>query len=237
VDIDEFYKDDDIEKIRGLLEKGGISCISFKQFGFWGGFDTYVDGWYLRRHLTEIFRIFQWGEGYQYITHRPPTVINSNGHNIKTLGWLRAKNMKRMGIFLYHYSFVFPKQVKEKAEYYKEAEWSKRKEADWWANEVFLKLVDPFRVFSITSSYSWLQEFKGSHPAMIQHMKDDLKTGVLNIDTRHTNDIDLLMQSKLYKLNIFLLKCYDPVEQYWYTIVKTTRRIVKQVLSEFGFLK
>jgi hypothetical protein len=237
VDIDEFYKDEDIIKIKDLLSAGKISCVSFKQFGFWGGFDAYVDGWYLRRQLTEIFRIFQWGEGYQYLTHRPPTVINSKGHDMKTLGWLRAKDMQRMGIFLYHYSFVFPKQVKEKAEYYKEAEWSKRKEAEWWANEVFLKLTDPFRVFSITSSYSWLQKFKGSHPSIIQHLKDDLKAGILNIETRQTNDIDLLIHDKMYKFNIFLLKCYDPFEQYSCTVVKTIKRIAKLVLSKIGFLK
>ncbi len=231
VDIDEFYKEEDIVEIKNILTiNPQITAVSFKQLQFWGGFDYIVDGWYLRRGAEEFHRLFKWGRGYTYSTHRPPTVLNEKGIDQRKIFWLGAKEMTRRGIHLYHYSFVFPKQVKEKAEYYKEAEWSKRKQAEWWANNVFIKLEDPFRVFSVLTKVSWLQRFNGVHPAIINALIHDIKRGTLNNEIRHTDDIELLLKSPTYKLKILYYKLLNPIEFHLSRYYKSIKRKFKCLL-------
>ncbi|MEM8863598.1 MAG: glycosyltransferase family 2 protein, partial [Chloroflexota bacterium] len=77
VDVDEFYKREDMEKVIQLLEADRtISAATFKQITFWGSLNTIVDGFYLRSGASYYHRLFEWGEGYHYVTHRPPTVTD-----------------------------------------------------------------------------------------------------------------------------------------------------------------
>ncbi len=49
VDIDEFYKAEDMARILSTLrDDPTISAVSFKQIQFWGGFFYFVDSWFLR---------------------------------------------------------------------------------------------------------------------------------------------------------------------------------------------
>jgi hypothetical protein len=81
VDIDEFYKAEDMAAVVDMLRKDPqITAVSFKQVTFWGGFDYLVDGWYLRRGAAIYHRLFRWGEGYRYVRHRPPTVEDGDGN-------------------------------------------------------------------------------------------------------------------------------------------------------------
>ena len=213
VDIDEFYKDKDIIAIKTILQNNPeITAISFRQIQFWGGFNFTVDSWYLRRGMDEFHRLFKWGNGYKYSTHRPPTVINDKGQDTRSIQWLGKKETSRSGIYLYHYSFVFPKQVKEKALYYKYAEWSRRKEAEWWANDVFLNLSHPYRVFSIYWMPSWLGDFKAEHPDAIYQLINDIDSGILNVELRQTQDIEKLIKSVKYQAGIVFFKLSDPLD-------------------------
>ena len=78
VDVDEFYQPRDIEAICDLLrEQPSITAVSFESVFFWAAPDYRVDSWYLRRGEAEFHRLFKWGEGYRYVTHRPPTVVDA----------------------------------------------------------------------------------------------------------------------------------------------------------------
>jgi len=231
VDIDEFYKDEDIRKIIILLnEDDKISCISFNQIGFWGGFNYTVDSWYFKRYLPEIFRVFKWVQGYQYVSHRPPTVINKEGINLKEINFLDARQTKKMRLFMYHYSFVFPKQVREKALYYKNADWSRRKEAEWWANDVFTNLSHPYRVFSISWIPSWLVSYKNTQPKEIDHLINDINRGFIKVELRKTHDIEVLVNSPKYKLGIALLKMLEPLEMFYQIFKKKSKLVLKKIL-------
>lgn len=235
VDIDEFYRDEDILKIKSLLEKNeNITTVSFKQLSFWGGFSYVVDSWYFKRHLPEIFRIFKWEEGYQYISHRPPTVINREGINLKEIDFLKSETTEKMGFYMYHYSFVFPKQVIEKALYYKNAEWAKRKEAEWWANDVFLKLSHPYRVFSVSWIPSWLVPFKKVHPEIIHKLISDISSGVLQVELRPKHDIDKLVNSFTYRIGIIWLKFIEPFDMAYYTLKRKAKSSLKTILKKFS---
>ncbi|HSS95423.1 MAG TPA: glycosyltransferase family A protein, partial [Terriglobales bacterium] len=112
VDSDEFYKAQDMEAVMRLLdERPNISRISFPFYEFWGGFDYFTTGtWYLHE-FTEVRRIFRWRSGYSYSSHRPPTVLNETGHELDGPRWITGGQMRKRGIFMYHYSYVFPKQA------------------------------------------------------------------------------------------------------------------------------
>jgi hypothetical protein len=231
VDIDEFYLDEDIEKVKKLLNNNqNITCLSFKQYSFWGGFQYLVDSWYFKRYLPEIIRIFKWEEGSYFTSHRPPTVFNKDGKNLREINFLNSKQTSQLGIFIYHYSFVFPKQVSEKAQYYKNAEWSKRKDAEWWANDVYLKLSDPYKVFSISWIPSWLIRFKREHPKTISHLKSDIDNGLITVKLRDTHDIEDLLKSFSYRTGILYLKILEPIDRLYNYSIRKSKSVIKKIL-------
>lgn len=228
VDIDEFYSDDTLIRVKNLLKNDkSISTISFRQVQFWGGFQYLVDSWLLRRGAHNFHRLFKWETGYIYTTHRPPTVVNSEGNDLRSVNWIKAEEAQKMGLILYHYSFVFPKQVYEKAQYYKNADWSRRDKADWWANEVYLKLSSPFRVFSIYWDFSWLKRFKGTHPEQINKMIADIDKGNLKIELRGTSDIESLLMNPFYRFTTGLLIFINPIDEVLQRYYKSLKRKLK----------
>lgn len=213
VDIDEFYKPEDVRTVLEMLRQDpSITAVSFQQITFWGGFDYVTDGWYLRRGASTYHRLFKWGQGFKYTTHRPPTVVDSLGRNLRNIKWVNGKDLAAKGIYLYHYSLTFPKQVMDKCEYYKNAEWASRPLAAQWAQDVFLNLKKPFRVHNVYEYPSWLNRFQGNHPFEIQRMQDDLDKRRLTFESRRTDDIETLLKSPSYKLRRFLLKALEPLD-------------------------
>ena len=214
VDVDEFYKP---EEMRALLEMlrhdPEITAVSFKHISFWGGFDYVTDGWYLRYLFKLVHRIFKWGPGYRYVTHRPPTVVDPQGRDLRGLNWVDGYEMARQGIILYHYSLLFPKQVVEKCEYYGQAEWANRSQAQRWAQEAFLELRHPYRVHNVYKYPSWLEHFGGDHPAQIQALRADLEAGRLDFELRSVDDIERLLRSPVYRVGRLVLKVVDPPVQ------------------------
>ncbi|MCC6454901.1 MAG: glycosyltransferase family 2 protein [Caldilineaceae bacterium] len=215
VDVDEFYRPEDMQAILDALQADPtIAAISFKQIQFWGGFSSYVDSWYLHLDLPAIHRIFKWGKGYQYSTHRPPTVLTAEGVDTRTINWLSEEEMARRGIYLYHYSLVLPKQVIEKCEYYGKAAWAERAKAQEWAQEVFLALKHPYRVHNVYDYPGWLERFTGQHPPVIEALQRDLRSGELGLELRQTDDIEALLASRRYQLGRWALKVMAPWGRY-----------------------
>ena len=141
VDIDEFYLSEDIELVLAMLrDDPTIDTMTFRQITFWGGLDYIVDGWYLRRGAADYHRLFRWGPGFDYTTHRPPTVTDASGRDLRAGHWLDAAATAKSGIRLYHYSLLFPKQVMDKSDYYAHADWAQRTGAMEWANDAYPRL-------------------------------------------------------------------------------------------------
>jgi hypothetical protein len=210
VDSDEFYQAEDIETvIRLLQEKSSISAISFKQVTFWASPKYKTDSWYLRRGASEYHRLFKWDKDYQYLKHRPPTVLDEQGHDLRSIYWLRGDKLAKQGIYLYHYSLLFPKQVIEKSEYYASAEWSRRTGSQNWAEDVFLKLKNPFRVHNVFQYPSWLEHYQGKHPSQIEAMWESIEKGGIDIERRQTEYIEKLLNSPSYQILRFFIKIGD----------------------------
>jgi hypothetical protein len=238
VDIDEFYHPRDIQAVLNMLQNDpSISAIAFREIKFWGGFDYIVDGWRSRRGSEIYHRLFKWGAGYRYVTHRPPTVYDPQGRDLRHLKWINGYELARRGIFLYHYSLVFPKQVIEKCEYYSDAAWARRLEAREWAQEVFLKLQNPYRVHNVYELPSWLERFVGDHSPQIEALRADLKAGRLDIVARPTDDIERLLQSPRYQLGRVALKSLEPWDRYWGTLSRRWRgRLLRLLTDPIGSL-
>jgi hypothetical protein len=207
VDIDEFYRPDDLQAILNLLTaRPEITAVSFRQLTFWGGLDFMVDGWYLRAGADICHRLFKWGAGYRYITHRPTTVCDASGRNLRELCWVRGDKATGRPVRLYHYSLLFPKQVRDKCAYYDAAPWVGRNGYREWAEQGYLTLTRPFRVHNVYDQPSWLERFTGRHPPQVEAMMSDIRSGLIQVVLRPTDDVVRLLASPLYGWKRALLR-------------------------------
>jgi hypothetical protein len=213
VDIDEFYHPSDMKAVLDMLAANPtITAVSFEQIPFWGGFDTVVDGWYLRLGGQVFHRLFKWSRGYAYIAHRPPTVCDSKGRNLRSLQWISPETLTRQGIYLYHYGLVFPKQVIEKSHYYRSASWANHaSKSEQWARESFLHLRHPYRLHNVYRYPSWLTRFDGTHPPQIEALRRDIAAGSIDTPMRQTTDLESLLSSRSYQLGRACLRTLTPM--------------------------
>jgi hypothetical protein len=231
VDIDEFYLGEDIERVLAMLrDDPGIEAMTFRQITFWGGLDYVVDGWYLRRGAADYHRLFRWGPGYAYATHRPPTVTDPTGRDLRTGRWLDAATTAEQGIRLYHYSLLLPKQVIEKCDYYATAEWARRAGAIEWANDAYLALHRPFRVHNVYAYPSWLESYDGPHPEQVRRMVEDLRASGGSISLRRTDDIERLLGSRSYRLRRSLIQALDPWDRRARRLERRSRRAGRRLI-------
>ncbi len=242
VDVDEFYKPEDMRAVLEMLrDNPQITAVSFKQISFWGGFDYTVDSWYLRRDAEIYRRLFKWGPGYQYITHRPPTVQDAQGCDVQGLKCVSGYYLARQNIFLYHYSLLFPKQVIEKCEYYSNARRPRSRKAQQWAREVFLELRDPYRAHNVYDLPGWLDRFTGNHPFQIEALRADLEAGRTNSAMRSTDDIECLLRSPAYWLGRTGLKLLEPLDRWlgglWRYGLRWLPRLLSNPVDSIGELQ
>jgi glycosyltransferase involved in cell wall biosynthesis len=212
IDVDEFYLPDDMQRIIAMLrDDPTISAMTFRMITFWGAPQYTVDGWYLRRGARDFHRLFRWGTGYCYVTHRPPTVHNAQGRDVRSQHWLDADATAEQGIFMYHYSLLFPQQVEEKSRYYRRVEWGRFEQMEDWVQNNYLSLNHPFRVHNVYEYPSWLQRFTGQHHAQIEAMLEDIQAGKITIQTRQNADVEALLKNPTYILLRFIVKRSDGV--------------------------
>lgn len=115
VDSDEVYRTRDILAVKRFLEEEAPTSIGVQSCSFYGGFGHYLTGFELK--TDNFLRIFRYMPGCTWKSHRPPTIdypteiprkhVNSDEFFAKT------------GVQMYHYSYVFPRQVYTKTSYYK----------------------------------------------------------------------------------------------------------------------
>lgn len=225
VDSDEFYTERAMRIVVDTLrERPAVDTMSFHQLTFWAHPRYTVDGWYLRRGAAEYHRLFRWGPGYSYVTHRPPTVLDESGQNLRDGVWLDSGHTSRLGVTLFHYSLLFPKQVREKCDYYANASWAQRSGATEWAESTFARLDRPYRVHNVYDHPSWLERYDGDHPAAVTEMMRDVSS--LGIETRDTADIERLLASRRYRMGRAALKRLDPVERLARRAARGAKRLV-----------
>jgi hypothetical protein len=204
VDIDEFYTHSNIEEIRSFLRAHpDVSAVSFRQRPFFGGPQYWVDSYNLRgENTSQYHRLFRWGDGYRYSTHRPPTVTDAENIDLRHKMWLSASDTEKMGWRLFHYSLLFPKQVREKCAYYNDPGNDPSRAHTpgilKWAEECYFELQHPFRVHNVFNSVSWLRRHDGGQPEQIDQLWHDIESGALDIEVRRHDDIEALLSKRSY---------------------------------------
>lgn len=216
VDSDEFYHPDDIKGVLELLQADPqITAISFPYIEFFGGWDYLITGkWHFQGHPL-FHRLFRWAPDYRYIDHRPPTVLNDQGKDLRKLKWLSAPQRDGTPILLHHYSYVFPKQALQKVGYYSQVIWTDSfKRNQQWYEQNYLGLEEPlFLGEKGRPILQWLQRFGGQHPPAIEQLRADLDSGQLAEPLRPVEDIERLLRRPWYWLATRLLRTVMP--SYW----------------------
>jgi SAM-dependent methyltransferase len=216
IDCDEFYQPQDMQTVIEMLQNDPeIKAVTFRVLTFWGGLGYRTDGIYLQRGAHDFHRLFAWGPGYRYVTHRPPTVVDGQGRDLRRIKAVTGAEMARKGIYLYHYELLFPKQVLEKCKYYSNAAWTNAlRDAERWARECYMELKHPFRVHMVYEYPSWLERYHGEHPPQVVEMVKAVKSGRYpNVKMRSTDDVEALLSRPFYRAIRALLKARLPVER------------------------
>ena len=159
LDSDEIYKTNDLEKMINFLEKERPSSVGIQSCSFYGGFNHYLTGFELNK--DNFLRIFRYVKGSTWLTHRPPTIRYPSNSNIIRKHIDSETLFNKTGIQMYHYSYVFPRQVHTKIGYYKDSV-SKENCIDNYFNEIYLPWVngDETQKLKIESKYIGVHEFK-----------------------------------------------------------------------------
>jgi hypothetical protein len=186
LDSDEMYKPEDIAAVATLLEQEHYTSVGFKSFCFFGGFDRCLGGFEERNQVYRIKKIYP---GSKWLTHRPPTIVHAQGAKVWPEKHLDYEVLAARGIRMYHYSYVFPRQVKSKVGYYKAAI-AKENCIDNYHNRIWLPWVrgDEAMKQRVENEFNGVHEFipsyrgdcrtyqfSGTHPTVIQRDLEQLK--------------------------------------------------------------
>lgn len=187
LDSDEVFKTEDLKKIIKFLEDEKPTSVGIQSCSFYGGFNDYLTGFEL--NTDNFLRIFKYTEGATWLTHRPPTIQYPPNLNIVRKHISSDDLMRKTGIQMYHYSYVFPDQVHKKINYYKDSV-SKQNCIDDYFNEIYLPWVNNSddKRREIERKYIGVHEFKpqvrgecytkkftGFHPESIQKNMEKLQ--------------------------------------------------------------
>lgn len=227
IDSDEFYRPEDMRAVLHLLDSDpSITSVTFPMRTFCGGIDYEVTGFFLEKF--PVHRIFRWGPGYRYSTHRPPTVLDTSGRDVRTLHPLGWQEMKRRGIYMHHYELLFPKQVIEKCRYYAAVGWTEDlRRSNEWVERCYLRLEQPFRVHMTYNHRSWYRRFRGTHPPTVTQMVADVGAGKHpGVALRPTEDIDALLSRRWYRVQSALLEAVVPIDKGAAAVKESARRLL-----------
>lgn len=117
VDADEIHSPENLEKLIRFLEKEKPTSAGFTSDTFFGGFE-YMIGGFERNHSFK--RVLKYIPGARYVTHRQPT-LSVNGREIAGKDISGKILYEATGITMWHGSYVSPKGVRDKIQYYEGA--------------------------------------------------------------------------------------------------------------------
>jgi glycosyltransferase involved in cell wall biosynthesis len=116
IDDDEVYKPEDLEKIeKMLINDPETTAVSFYWQNFFKSFKRVM----VAEPPYEVWRLFRLRPGYIFKSHRPPTVIDPvTGASMNEIKPIKAERLAAEDIYIYHYSYIFDNQVRDKIRYH-----------------------------------------------------------------------------------------------------------------------
>lgn len=182
IDSDEVYKPQDLKTLRDLLVKDpAITQINFIPDNFWKGLDyIFVSPMFLQSD-HHYRRLFKYVPGAVFTTHRPPTMVwPGSNQTTEQMRLLDGFQTRKMGILIYHYSYVFEHQVAQKNSYYAR-QWGDRVNGvdrqEWfdrcyraWTPQNRQQIETQYPVW-INDRNSRTEPFSGTHPAVMEEFR------------------------------------------------------------------
>lgn len=119
LDIDEFYKQEDIQKVKKFLgEHPETTCVQFYAKYFIGSFESISIGEF-GNSPHEWNRIFKVNKYCKWLRHAPPKLVDTRtGRPMDEIDLLTRDATRGMGIYMYHYSYVTQKDIVFKEKFY-----------------------------------------------------------------------------------------------------------------------
>lgn len=182
VDIDEFYRDRDMALVLELLaDDPGLTAAAFRRREFFAapdfesGSPHFLAGGDARR------RLFRFAPGSRYVSRRPTTVVDAAGIDLFAVRPIPAESLARLGVRLFHYPLLFPKQVFEKTAARAAEDLPRAQALSDWAERQYLGLGDPFNLCRVTDQPGWIVPCHGDHPSQAQALWNDARRGRLAV--------------------------------------------------------
>jgi hypothetical protein len=121
IDSDEFYLKKDVELIRAMLDIARPDAVHFFANHFWGDFTHCLDETNGSRWGNDIpwMRIFRHVPGASWITHEPPDYMHPSGFRCNHGKVVVREETLRLGIKMFHYSYVKKSQIDFKARFFR----------------------------------------------------------------------------------------------------------------------
>jgi hypothetical protein len=140
--------------------------------------------------------------------------------------------LERKKVFMYHYSMLLPKQVREKCAYYSRVNWAAFQNMERWAQQTFFERKNLFAVCNtLQVPLSWLEEYDGIHPKQVLNMLHDIQAGQHpGIEFLPTKDILRVIRGPQYRFGRFLRRAWVgflPVRNaLWRRLARLRRELV-----------
>lgn len=167
VDVDEFYRERDLLEIAEYLTKTSATVLFFYLRGFMYHPRLEAVGVHPEYSRCQpVPRIFRWGPGYRYLTHRPPTVVDAQGVDLKLLRPTLASETASRGWYAWHYSYLYRNQFRAKAAYYDRQPF--RAPMGDWAKSA--ETMSRPRLAVLWQGLSWLQVCSDGPPEAVTAM-------------------------------------------------------------------
>lgn len=194
VDSDEIWKGDDIDKIINILHSDPeITQMNFIPDNFWKGFEYIVFSQNFFEKQGHYRRLFKYNTGSKFISHEPLTLKYPDNGITEHIKLIDGNTTRNMGLFPYHYSYVYDMQVYQKVELYNRFGLGD----NWgiilsdWYRDIFIKWTPENRHETEKKWGPWAGDknskttkFKGSHPEIIKVLIEKLE-----IEKEKENDI------------------------------------------------
>jgi hypothetical protein len=133
---------------------------------------------------------------------------------------------------MYHYSLLFPEQVREKVAVYVGEDPDRYSGIQEWAEDCYFRLGRPYRVHNLFRSPSWLARYRGDHPPAVREMMADVAAGRVEVEVRRHDDIDHLLSRPWYPIGVVGLKAADRGQRALVSLRRHARAVKRALVSK-----
>ncbi|MFC2043816.1 glycosyltransferase family 2 protein [Chloroflexota bacterium] len=208
IDVDEFYHPWVHEYIAHLFDEDKeLDRISFRVRDFFTSLCYEVVGAIHILGLSDVRRVHRFTKGDRWLSHRPPTLVNTGGNPKTIRKEIMAQEMFKKDIYIFHATTLFEKQTRDKSAYYHRMWQDSHEEPSRWMDENWRNFKNPLNLSGIGGYAAWIERFSEPLPPALEQMMANIESGKYSQYTlRDTTDIEHYLASPRYHQDVRLGK-------------------------------